>query len=744
MQNYFIRNRDTDKLELHFDKATYKGLSSEQRTLVKNYFLFSRQAEAWVSKAKIFGGITGAHYAEKIATDLGFTDAGETGERKTALQQVVATNEKADRRKEYLTSVDEDTFIEWEQYTPSDRLSDNHNSISFYNHDYAKSFKSDLNETISDIKGRLKIEKENELPTYMKTSVERYAKALSGYYARYVSNRMYAPSPMVVGPARYPWHRLDKVHGRDGRNFADLDEAKSKLKKAVERASPQAFAQRKSLPYLQNRIDEAQKDVRFWERAVKKGDRKDAGPRLEQANELVTYWNGELSEVGGLQYSKQGLIDEGATHINYSGTYYPISRLNPKTVTIGKWYNNNPEITRQIPYSAISGFTTRWEDAILPKPGLKAPKKVKAFKKGDKAYYIHDTGTYSSPGERVHIVTVKSVGPKNYGITGSPYGSVVSHDRIYPLGYGKEKRLERFLKAAEEYKADIIKQLTTKDGQPYYKNLLDYGRHDYRHSSDILSEDLQLSGYPAKGALLAFFRDKYGLDGKKKATAKPAKNAKYRTAAVKKRAIGKVKLEGKAIKSRLELAKVRIAARRGVDPETIKVHLDKDTNRVTEKRLKSTVKAEKAQRKAPKTTSDKPKLTKQLKAEIVQKGARQAEAATGKKKPLTAAQVIRIGQKIDFARYHIILDGQAVNVREDFDSKSTNKRRLAPTEENLLKWAKKPGRYDLIGVDNAGKIDVTVHRKKDKNKVPLNMRAKKSGTKLGKLKARKVKPRRTK
>lgn len=741
MQNYFIRNRETDKLELHFDKATYKGLSSVERSQIKSYFLFSRQAEAWVSKAKLTGGTTGAYYPEKIAKGLGFTDAGETGVRKTALQQVVATNEKNDRRKEYLTGVDEDVYIDWEQYTPSDRLSQNHNSISFYNHDYAKSFKSDLKETIADIKERLRVSSEQELPTYVKTSVERYAKALSGYYSRYVSNRMYAPSPMVVGPARYPWHRLDKVHGRDGRNFADLDEAKSKLKKAVERASPQAFAGRKSLPYLQNRIDEAQKDVRFWERAVKKGDRKDAGPRLDQANELLTYWNGELAEVGGLTYSKQRLVDEQATHVKYGGKFYPILRLNEKTVTVGKWMNDNPKLTFQIPYSSLSGSMTRWEDALILRPGEKAPKKVKAFKKGDKAYYIHDTGTYSSPSERVYIVTVKSVGPKNYGITGSPYGSTVSHDRIYPIGYGKERRLERLLKAAETYKADIIQQLQTKDGKPFYAHLLDYGRHDYRYSPDILKEDLVQSGYPDKGGLLAFFRDKYGLDGKKKPKAKPAKNAKYRAASVKKKAIKTVKTEAKSSKSRLQQAKERIAARRNVEPETIKVYLDTDTNRVTEKRIKSTVKAAQPKPEASKVSPDKPKLTKQLKAEIIQKGVVQAEVATGKKKPLTAAQVIRIGQKIDFARYHIIIDGQAVNVREDFDSKSTNKRRLAPTEENLLKWAKKPGRYDLIGVDNAGRIDVTVHRKKDKNKVPLSMRAKKSGTKLRKLQARKAKPR---
>ena len=738
MENYFVRNLETDKLELHFDKATYKALSFDQRKDVKSYFLFSRQAEAWVSKAKITGGLTGGYSAEKIAKEIGLVYAGETGTRKTALEQVVATNQKEDRRKEYLTSVDDNTFIEWEQYTPSDRLSQNHNSISFYNHDYPKSFKSDLNETIADIKQRLKVEKENELPTYIKTAVERYAKALSGYYSRYVSNRMYAPSPMVVGPARYPWHRLDKVHGRDGRNFADLDEAKARLKKAVERASPQAFNQRKSLPYLQNRIDEASKDVRFWERAVEKGDRKDAEPRLAQSTELLNYWNEQLAEVGGLKFTKQILIDGQATHIRYSGKLYPIVRLNDKTVTMGKWYNHDPKIVIQVPYSGIGGFATNWDDALIRRPGEKAPKKdkvVKAFKKGDKAYYIRETGIVSSPRQEVFIVTIKSVGPKNYGITGSYYGSIVPHEKLKPIGFGHVNRLAQLLKSAEQYKADIITNLTDSDQTGRYdlKYLLDYGIHSYRHSPDVLKQDLISAGYPDKGGLVAFFRDKYGLDGKKNAKAKPAKNAKYRTSATKKRAINTVKKEGKSIKSRLQAAKERIAQRRGVEPNTIKAYLDTDTNVVREKRPKATVQAEKSQRKASKGSTEKPKLTKQKKAEIVQKGVDQAEAATGKKKPLTAAQVIKIGRKIDYARYNLFIDGEWVNVREDFDSKSTNKRRLAPTEENLIKWAKKPGRYDLIGVDNAGRVDVTVHRKKDRNKVPLSLKAPKVVPQLKKL-----------
>jgi hypothetical protein len=42
------------------------------------------------------------------------------------------------------------------------------------------------------------------------------------------------------------------------------------------------------------------------------------------------------------------------------------------------------------------------------------------------------------------------------------------------------------------------------------------------------------------------------------------------------------------------------------------------------------------------------------------------------------------------------------------DMLSTNKRVLAPTFNNLLRWSEKPGQYDLAGVDIAGSAKPTV------------------------------------
>ena len=46
MENYYVMNKETQKLELHFNKDDYLALSGEQKQSVKSNFLFSRKSGA--------------------------------------------------------------------------------------------------------------------------------------------------------------------------------------------------------------------------------------------------------------------------------------------------------------------------------------------------------------------------------------------------------------------------------------------------------------------------------------------------------------------------------------------------------------------------------------------------------------------------------------------------------------------------------------------------------------------------
>jgi hypothetical protein len=51
-QDYFIVNKETGKLELHFDKATYQALDDDAKAEIKSNFLWGRRSGCWISRCK--------------------------------------------------------------------------------------------------------------------------------------------------------------------------------------------------------------------------------------------------------------------------------------------------------------------------------------------------------------------------------------------------------------------------------------------------------------------------------------------------------------------------------------------------------------------------------------------------------------------------------------------------------------------------------------------------------------------
>lgn len=96
MSNYYIRNMETGKLELHFDKADYMALTDDQKAKIRSNFLFSRGTGAWISRCKF----PNLYRPERVAKELGLEDAGREGEALTFEQQMDRKMEKAERRAE--------------------------------------------------------------------------------------------------------------------------------------------------------------------------------------------------------------------------------------------------------------------------------------------------------------------------------------------------------------------------------------------------------------------------------------------------------------------------------------------------------------------------------------------------------------------------------------------------------------------------------------------------------------------
>lgn len=93
-EDYFIRNRETGKLELHFSKATYTALGEDVKKRIKGAFLWGRNSGCWISRCKE----PNLWDAERVAESLGLYDAGQTGERMSFAEQMERKAERAERR----------------------------------------------------------------------------------------------------------------------------------------------------------------------------------------------------------------------------------------------------------------------------------------------------------------------------------------------------------------------------------------------------------------------------------------------------------------------------------------------------------------------------------------------------------------------------------------------------------------------------------------------------------------------
>ncbi|OCZ51372.1 DUF3560 domain-containing protein [Dehalobacter sp. TeCB1] len=91
----YILNQETQKFELHFDKAEYMALSESQKKEIKSNFLWSRTAGAWVSRS-----IHHHYRAVQIAEKLGLENGGKEGQRLSYAEELERKQERAEARAE--------------------------------------------------------------------------------------------------------------------------------------------------------------------------------------------------------------------------------------------------------------------------------------------------------------------------------------------------------------------------------------------------------------------------------------------------------------------------------------------------------------------------------------------------------------------------------------------------------------------------------------------------------------------
>lgn len=92
----YLMNKETQKLEMYFEKSEYIQLSDNDKQEIKSNFLFSRRSGAWISRAKY----PNTYRAEKIAKRLGLEYDGLQGEQISFEEAQERKAERAEARAE--------------------------------------------------------------------------------------------------------------------------------------------------------------------------------------------------------------------------------------------------------------------------------------------------------------------------------------------------------------------------------------------------------------------------------------------------------------------------------------------------------------------------------------------------------------------------------------------------------------------------------------------------------------------
>lgn len=95
-QNFFIHNLETDKLNIHTAKEFYSNLSTEQQKTIKQFCLWSRTSNCWISKGK-------AEHCNRLIdqlVEMGFAYLGQEGERKSFAEKIESKQARAENRAE--------------------------------------------------------------------------------------------------------------------------------------------------------------------------------------------------------------------------------------------------------------------------------------------------------------------------------------------------------------------------------------------------------------------------------------------------------------------------------------------------------------------------------------------------------------------------------------------------------------------------------------------------------------------
>lgn len=327
LENYYILNRETCKLELHFDKADYDALSDAQKQSIKSAFLWGRRSGCWISRCKE----PNLWSAEKIAKALGLADGGTTGERLSFGEQQELKAEKADRRAERLENAAIRAEARGEALQKP--ITDMRGDVAFF-----------TQPNINSSAGRAFTRQRDRMFAAYEAGIKEFNK--SAYYRERAA---------IAHNTAAQKDLQDK--GFIGRRIAECETALRKLKKNVEHYEgfKQQIEQRTTVQRF-NGEPLTLDTVNEWIETTL--------DRMEAQLDKLGYYQDALDALGGVEFSQENIKPGYIVKVKHFGACRVVS-TGPKNIT---YQAGADGVVLTAAYAEIGGIVKAEEKAAEPHP----------------------------------------------------------------------------------------------------------------------------------------------------------------------------------------------------------------------------------------------------------------------------------------------------------------------------------------------------------------------------------------
>ena len=295
LENYYILNRETCKLELHFDKADYDALSDAQKQSIRSAFLWGRRSGCWISRCKK----PNLWHAEQVAKALGLADAGAIGERLSFAAQQERKAEKAERRAERFECAADAAAARGEQLQKP--ISDMHGDIAFF-----------TQPNINSSAGR----------AFTRKRYHMFAACEAGF-REFNKSAYYRERAAIAHTTAAQKGLQDK--GFIGRRIAECETALRKLKKNVERY--EGFKQQIKQGTTVQRFNGEPLSLDTVNELIET-----TLDRMEAQLDKLGYYQDALDALGGVEFSQDNIKPGYIVEVKHFGACRVVS-TGPKNIT---------------------------------------------------------------------------------------------------------------------------------------------------------------------------------------------------------------------------------------------------------------------------------------------------------------------------------------------------------------------------------------------------------------------------